>query len=412
MPTSTRRRRWVDRPDHGVPRRPGRRRRRLHATAVPPTPRDLRHYRRRPSPDGSPCSKQMSMYFDDAPAEAMLGTVADDPNNAPGKWMAHEWMHQVTENPAAGAVEVWELYNATADAHPMHIHNVSFEVLNRQDIIVDEEAQTVQVVPESTPTPGRIVGDRGQGNRHRLPRPGHPGQNPVQHPRTVRLALPHRRTRRQRNDAPLPRRTNPARPARRSLGRCASDVDDLIILGKVASTARSGLPVPSPACRLRGGAVCTAPVDATASVDSGVRWLKSPNRNPPAVHERNPVTSMVDLISVCTPSPTQPREQEATKVRSVAVQPVVGPPQARQPMTSLGSRLRALVRCIGGADAVYMTETPTVREVDDRCGSTLADLRPLQRELRRTIPDVYRAFAELHATVTDDAALAPPGSDR
>ena len=83
--------------------------------------------------------EEMSMYFDDAPAEAMLGTVAGDPNSAPGEWTAHEWMHPVTENPAAGAVEVWELYNATADAHPMHIHNIAFEVVNRQDIIVDED---------------------------------------------------------------------------------------------------------------------------------------------------------------------------------------------------------------------------------------------------------------------------------
>ena len=48
-------------------------------------------------------------------------------------------MDPVTENPAVGATEVWELYNATADAHPMHIHEVAFEVVNRQDIIVDED---------------------------------------------------------------------------------------------------------------------------------------------------------------------------------------------------------------------------------------------------------------------------------
>ena len=30
----------------------------------------------------------------------------------------------VTENPAVGATEVWEFYNTTADAHPMHVHEV------------------------------------------------------------------------------------------------------------------------------------------------------------------------------------------------------------------------------------------------------------------------------------------------
>ena len=96
--------------------------------------------------------EQMAMNHD-GPAQAVLGMVDGDPNRAPGEWMAHEWMHEVTEKPDPGAVEVWELYNTTADAHPMHIHNIAFEVVNRQDIIVDEEAQTVQVVPESTPTP-------------------------------------------------------------------------------------------------------------------------------------------------------------------------------------------------------------------------------------------------------------------
>jgi FtsP/CotA-like multicopper oxidase with cupredoxin domain len=57
----------------------------------------------------------------------------------------------VTENPAVGATEVWEIYNTTGDAHPMHVHEVVFEVLNRQDILADEETQEVQVVPGSAP---------------------------------------------------------------------------------------------------------------------------------------------------------------------------------------------------------------------------------------------------------------------
>ncbi len=44
------------------------------------------------------------------------------------------WMEPVTENPAVGATEVWEIYNTTADAHPMHIHEVVFEVVNREGI--------------------------------------------------------------------------------------------------------------------------------------------------------------------------------------------------------------------------------------------------------------------------------------
>jgi spore coat protein A len=95
----------------------------------------------------------MSSHVEEAPAETLLGTVAGDPNAATGVWTRRAWMDPVTENPAVGATEVWEFYNATADAHPIHIHEVSFEVVNRQDIFVDEDAQQVQIVPGSTPTP-------------------------------------------------------------------------------------------------------------------------------------------------------------------------------------------------------------------------------------------------------------------
>jgi FtsP/CotA-like multicopper oxidase with cupredoxin domain len=30
------------------------------------------------------------------------------------------------------AIEVWELHNFTADAHPIHIHEVQFQVVDRQ----------------------------------------------------------------------------------------------------------------------------------------------------------------------------------------------------------------------------------------------------------------------------------------
>jgi FtsP/CotA-like multicopper oxidase with cupredoxin domain len=40
----------------------------------------------------------------------------------------------VTEAPTAGATEVWQFINTTGDAHPMHIHLVQFQILNRQPI--------------------------------------------------------------------------------------------------------------------------------------------------------------------------------------------------------------------------------------------------------------------------------------
>jgi FtsP/CotA-like multicopper oxidase with cupredoxin domain len=95
----------------------------------------------------------MSGYFADAPAETLLGIVTGDPNSALGVWAKRLWMEEVTENPELGATEVWEFYNATGDGHPMHVHEVVFEVVNRQDIFVNEETQQVQVVPGSLPVP-------------------------------------------------------------------------------------------------------------------------------------------------------------------------------------------------------------------------------------------------------------------
>ena len=97
--------------------------------------------------------EEMSAFFADAPAETLLGTVAGDPNVAPGVWAKRLWVEPVTENPAVGSAEVWEFYNATGDGHPMHVHEVAFEVLNRQNIFVNELTQEVQVVPGSDPIP-------------------------------------------------------------------------------------------------------------------------------------------------------------------------------------------------------------------------------------------------------------------
>ena len=91
--------------------------------------------------------------FEDAPAEARLGTVEGDPNTETADMTALRWEDAVTENPAAGETEVWEFYNASADAHPMHIHEVLFQVVDRQDVVVDEEEMTVHVDESSDPSP-------------------------------------------------------------------------------------------------------------------------------------------------------------------------------------------------------------------------------------------------------------------
>jgi FtsP/CotA-like multicopper oxidase with cupredoxin domain len=44
------------------------------------------------------------------------------------------WFEETTENPLLGDTEVWEVYNATGDAHPIHLHLVSFRIIDRTDM--------------------------------------------------------------------------------------------------------------------------------------------------------------------------------------------------------------------------------------------------------------------------------------
>ena len=78
--------------------------------------------------------EEMSMQWD-GPAAAMLGTVED------GSPVHMMWADEVTENPNVGDTEIWDLYNTTADAHPMHIHEVVFEVVDREGLVLDDDAE-------------------------------------------------------------------------------------------------------------------------------------------------------------------------------------------------------------------------------------------------------------------------------
>ncbi len=70
-------------------------------------------------------------------------TLAVDGNTYNGSqtWaeegMNGQTIYPITENPMLNDIEIWEIYNATADAHPIHLHLVSFEILGRQDFTAD-----------------------------------------------------------------------------------------------------------------------------------------------------------------------------------------------------------------------------------------------------------------------------------
>jgi spore coat protein A len=48
------------------------------------------------------------------------------------------WMEPVTERPHLNSTEIWEFVNPTEDTHPMHLHLVRFQILNRY--VFDVEA--------------------------------------------------------------------------------------------------------------------------------------------------------------------------------------------------------------------------------------------------------------------------------
>ena len=84
----------------------------------------------------------------EGPVEALLGTVVA------GVAVEKLWMDPVSENPAVGATELWAMYNITGDAHPMHIHEVVFEVVNREGLVLDDDDEVVEPIqPDGNVTP-------------------------------------------------------------------------------------------------------------------------------------------------------------------------------------------------------------------------------------------------------------------
>ena len=63
------------------------------------------------------------------------------------------WHQPVTEKPQLGSTEIWEFVNLTEDVHPIHLHLVRFQVLDRQRFDADEYLQTGSLVMMSAPLP-------------------------------------------------------------------------------------------------------------------------------------------------------------------------------------------------------------------------------------------------------------------
>ena len=84
--------------------------------------------RREPLPDLRPTApiRELVLFEGKDPhgrLKPLLGTLREG---------AKTWHDPVTEDPLLGAVEAWDVYNATPDTHPIHVHLVQFRVVGHR----------------------------------------------------------------------------------------------------------------------------------------------------------------------------------------------------------------------------------------------------------------------------------------
>jgi FtsP/CotA-like multicopper oxidase with cupredoxin domain len=101
-----------------------------------------------------PCADPNAVPF--GPEAARLGTL-DPATQTP---TVLRFMDGITETPTPGSIEVWEIWNFTEDAHPIHIHQVQFEVLGRAvqgDPLATSIAGSNQPMPWETGTKDTVI---------------------------------------------------------------------------------------------------------------------------------------------------------------------------------------------------------------------------------------------------------------
>ena len=63
------------------------------------------------------------------------------------------WDDPISEDPKAGSTEIWSFANTTGDVHPIHLHLVQFQVLNRQPFDTQAYLQNRKLVFTNIPMP-------------------------------------------------------------------------------------------------------------------------------------------------------------------------------------------------------------------------------------------------------------------
>ena len=101
---------------------------RIAASAAKDETRIPDRLRREPLPDLRPTApiRELVLFESKDPhgrPKTLLGTLREG---------AKTWHDPVTEDPLLGAVEAWDIYNTTADTHPIHVHLVHFRVVGHR----------------------------------------------------------------------------------------------------------------------------------------------------------------------------------------------------------------------------------------------------------------------------------------
>ena len=111
-----------------------------------------------PNPSFSVASPSVPSPYSLVPVSSRLRTIARIPESAAvqsrmmilREYMSRDpkrmlmlingtrWHEPVTERPELDSVEIWSFANTTADIHPIHLHLVRFQVLDRQSFDADE----------------------------------------------------------------------------------------------------------------------------------------------------------------------------------------------------------------------------------------------------------------------------------
>jgi spore coat protein A, manganese oxidase len=69
---------------------------------------------------------------------------------------------EVSTKPSAGATEDWLLVNTTADTHPIHLHLVTFEVIDRRPFDVAAYDPTTKVITYTGPPQPAAPNENGR----------------------------------------------------------------------------------------------------------------------------------------------------------------------------------------------------------------------------------------------------------